>query len=438
MKILFILPEYYPHSGGGISTYYLHYIEALKGKVEKISVLVGSGYTQSNDVFKIDGVNIEYLKPDLFRRYKTKFSKFDLMPEYRNNIAASWAMWEQCNEGQDFDLIECTDFGLGFIPWLVNHKKPVITRLHGSAGQIDLNENQIGNSLYGDFSRQAELILLRNADRLITHSDANKNYWGNILNTDNLECIYPIYDNEQTAIPFNKKENFGIVCGRIQQWKGPDVLCRAIAEITEKPIVKWYGRDTQFDQKISKNHQLTRDFPNIWGEYILPQQAYPIEELVEIQKKAKFAIIPSTWDMYNFTGLEYLNVETALICSDGAGVSELIVNGVNGYKYSKSNHHELADCIQKILSLNEKEYTLLVKNGKETILKELDSNKIANQNIKVYDDLLKIKIDPKANDFIDEMFKPSEKIYSVDAILDKLKLKELTKYTLKRSLKKIT
>ena len=438
MKILFILPEYYPHSGGGISTYYLHYIKALKSKVDKISVMVGSGYTQSDDIFNIDGVHIEYLKPDLYKRYKTKFSKFDLMPEYRNNIAASWAMWEQCNEGEGFDIIECTDFGLGFIPWLINHKIPIVTRLHGSAGQIDLHESQIGKSLYGDLNRQAELLLLRNAAKLITHSDVNKNYWKNILNTENLALIYPVYEDNQDTIPFKEKENYGIVCGRIQEWKGPDVLCKAIAEMQVKPIVKWYGRDTPFNQKTSKNQQLTQDFPNIWGKYVLPEKPLPVAALVEIQKKAKFAIIPSTWDMYNFTGLEFLNVETALICSDGAGVSELIINGVNGYSYSKHNHTELADCIQKLLRLNEKEYTTLVKKGKETLFKELDSNTLLNQNIKVYQDILKIKIDSKTNDFIDEIFKPSEKIYSINTILNNIRLKTLIKYILNRMLTKIT
>lgn len=437
MKIIFILPEYYPHSGGGISTYYLHYIKALKCKVNKISVLVGSGYTQSDDVFNIDGVQIDYLKPEIFKRYKAKFSKFDLMPEYRNNIAASWAMWEQCNEGEGFDIIECTDFGLGFIPWLVNHKMPVVARLHGSAGQIDLHGGKIGSSLYGDLNRQAELLLLRNADRLITHSNTNKDYWKNILSTENLVLIYPIYNNDQVSIPFKEKENYGVVCGRIQEWKGPDVLCKAIAVMQHKPILKWYGRDTPFDQKTTKNQQLTKDFQNIWGEYILPQKSLPINEVIEIQKKAKFAIISSTWDMYNFTGLEYLNVETALICSDGAGVSELIVNGVNGYKYSKFNPLELADCIHKLLSLTEKEYTALVKGGKETILKKLDSNKLINQNIKVYEDILKIKIDLQVNEFIDELFKPSKKDYSVNNTLNNIPLKALIKYSFKRMLQKI-
>ena len=49
-------------------------------------------------------------------------------------------MYEQAGEGQDFDVIECADFGLGFIPWVINRHKPVITRFHGSSGQIHLHE----------------------------------------------------------------------------------------------------------------------------------------------------------------------------------------------------------------------------------------------------------------------------------------------------------
>ena len=204
MKILFILPEYYPHSGGGISTYYLNYIKALKSSVGEIRVLIGSGYTQSDEAYSIDGISIEYLKPEIYNRYLPKFSKFDLQPEYRNNIAASWAMWEQANEGVCYDIVECTDFGLGFIPWLINHKLTVVVRLHGSSGQIDFFES-FSCGLSADLHRQAELILLEKADKIISHSTKNKNYWGNVLSRSDIEVIYPVFERDAAEISYAEK-----------------------------------------------------------------------------------------------------------------------------------------------------------------------------------------------------------------------------------------
>lgn len=437
MKILFILPEYYPHSGGGISTYYLHYIKALKNEVNEICVLIGSGYTQSNDTFNIDGIKIEYLKPHIYKSYLHKFSKYDLTPEYRNNMAAAWAMWQQSNEGVGFDLIECTDFGLGFVPWLVNHKLPVVTRLHGSTGQIDLYETHFKTGLSADLHRQAELILLSYADKLISHSSANKIYWENILKKD-VEQVSPVFSNEQRLVPPSEKENYGIVCGRIQNWKGPDILCEAIELLkVEKPIIKWFGRDTSFNGKIDKIAHLQKSYPKVWNKQVLPQKPLPNHEITKIQKQAKFAVIPSTWDMFNFTGLEYLSCGTVLICSENAGVSELIENGINGFKYSNNNPLELANCIEAVLKLNETAYKKLVENARITLLKKLDTKKILDTNIDIYKNMLNAETYFNDNVYLNALFEPIDRAYNLGDLLKNISLKKLIHYTLDRIIKKI-
>lgn len=437
MKILFILPEFYPHSGGGISTYYLHYIKSLKSEVDEICVMVGSGYTQSDDILDVDGIRIEYLKPSVYKSYLHKFSKYDLTPEYRNNIAAAWAMWQQSTGGAGFDIIECTDFGLGFVPWLVNHRVPVVVRLHGSTGQIDLYETHFKTGLSADLHRQAELILLSHADKLISHSSANKTYWENILKK-NVDFVPAIFNNEQNFVPLSKKENYGIVCGRIQDWKGPEILCKAIELLkVEKPIIKWYGRDTSYDGKIDNTVHLEKSYPKIWGKQILPQKPLPNHEINKIQQQAKFAIIPSKWDMFNFTGLEYLSAGTVLICSEKAGVSELIENGINGFKYSNNEPLELANCIETVLKLDETEYKLLVENAKKTMLQKLEDKKVLNTNMQIYQNLLNLKIYNKGNLYLNELFKPTDKEYDLNDLLKNISLKKLLNYTLARTIKKI-
>lgn len=438
LSVLFILPEYYPHSGGGISTYYLHYIKALKSELTEIKVMVGSGYTQSDDTFNIDGITIEYLKPAIYQTYITKFSKFDLTPEYRNNLAAAWAIWDQCKEGIDYDIIECTDFGLGFAPWLIHHKKPVITRLHGSSGQIDLFESDYKIGLTADLYRQTELLLLKKSDVLISHSLANKIYWENILSQREVKLIYPIFENLQHFTPFKEKENYGIVCGRIQNWKGPDVLCKALTHLSNSNItIKWFGKDTLFNNKITKGDQLSKDYPNVWNKMIKPHKALPNNEIIYIQKQARFAIIPSTWDMFNFTGLEYLDAGTVLICSDGAGVSELIENGVNGYKYNKDNDLELANCILVVSNLEESSYKEIVENGKKTLIEKLNPEQIITSNISIYKALIHSFTQSGNNIFINELFKPSDKQYRIDFTLDTIRLKTLLKYISLRWFKKL-
>jgi glycosyltransferase involved in cell wall biosynthesis len=437
LKILFILPEYYPHSGGGISTYYLHYIKALKTHVKEIKVIVGSGYTQSNEKYDLEGINIEYLKPELYQNQLEKFSRFDLLPEYKKNIAAAWAMWEQAGQGHDFDLVECTDFGLGFIPWLVNHQIPVITRLHGSSGQIEMFEPDLKEALLGDLFRHTELNLLKYADRLITHSVTNQTFWKNILNQE-VTWIPPVFPQLFTSIPYLEKAHFGIVAGRIQQWKGPDILCKAIQELGDEDIlIKWYGKDTNYDNKNSKSTQLKNEYPTIWGTKIIAHKPIEHTNLQLIQQQAQYAIIPSTWDMYNFTGLEYMVAGTVLICSDGAGVSELIENGINGFKYQKEDHVALANCIKKVLALSKNEYESMVINARNTLTKKLYTLTLIEANLLEYKKASAEFIPTNANDYQVALFQSSETKYFIDGLLDKQPLNKLIAYLFKRIRKKI-
>jgi len=432
LNILFILPEFYPHSGAGISTYYLHYLNAVKNSTNNIKVIVGSGYIQANENYNYNGITVEYLKPRIYDLYFQKFQKYELFPEYRSNIASAWAMWEQSNEGAGFDIIECTDFGLGFIPWLINHTKPVITRLHGSAGQIDLHEPKLKQGLEGDLNRYTESILLNFSDRIITHSQSNLNYWQQILPNKKIYFLKPVFIADENMPSNINKENYGIVCGRIQEWKGPDVLCEALSQLEDDVIIKWCGRDTKFDNKNSKSSDLRKNYPNIWGRKIIELGSIENSRIAEFQKNASYAIIPSIWDVYNFTGLEYMNFGTILICSDGAGISELIVNGFNGYKFAKNNTHELANCIKMVLSLDKQTVNAIIENAYQTLKAELCADKLIGLNLLHYNGVMDSFSSQQSNNYTKAIYEPSDDIVSIDIILNKQPLKKLLHYLLKR------
>lgn len=437
LKILFILPEYIPHSGGGISTYYQHYIKYISPFCKEIKVITGSGYSYGGDSFEIENIKIEYLNKNLFEDALVKFQKYNLFPEYKKNIAAAWAMWEQCKGGSDYDIVECVDFGLGYIPWIVNHTKPVITRLHGSPGQIEINEPNLKGKLIGDINRQTELNLLPKCNALITHSKSNQTFWKKILATE-IELIYPVYENNSIQTDKIEKADFGMVCGRIQQWKGPDILCKALNLLNgPKPLIKWYGRDTRFDQKISKSEDLAQKYPETWGTYIVPQQPVPNADINIIQKSAKFAVIPSTWDMFNFTCLEYMANKTLVICSDGAGVSDLIESGENGFKYASQNFEALSNLIQSVNYLSESEYCAIVESALNTLKIKLSSSAIIPQNLTVYNKIKQNFHLPEKNLFLTEIYAPSNIMDNISSLLDQQPLKKLSKYIFCRMLKKI-
>jgi glycosyltransferase involved in cell wall biosynthesis len=431
LNILFILPEYFPHSGGGISSYYLHYIEALKPHCQKIKVVVGSGYLQSDNNFNLEGIEIESLKPSVYEFYLNKFSRFDLYPEFKKNLASAWAMYEQTNHGEGFDLIECTDFALGFIPWVIDRQRPVITRLHGSAGQVSYYEGDI-NTVQNDFVRQTELLMLPLSDCLVSHSSANKLAWETLL-SKNIFHILPVFKvNDTQAIAFKDRYDFGVVTSRIQVWKGPIQLCEAASSLNNKISIRWYGRDKSYLNGESMSTYLKKRFPLIWGKTIVPQAALDIDEITEIQKKAKYGVVSSTWDMFNFTCIEYLAAGTPVICSDGAGASELINHGTNGFKYDARDPEKLADCIRQVESLNKKTFNEIAAAGRATITNELSAERVIPKNLELYADIIRVFRPATANIFIKHIYCPSDKKTDISGTLDVLPLKKLIMYLLKR------
>jgi glycosyltransferase involved in cell wall biosynthesis len=233
-----------------------------------VKVIVGSGVTNGVENFKEDGVVVEYLKPENFRKYLHKFNKFSLFPELQKHLAAAWAMWDQTNKGNGFDIIETTDWGLGYTPWLINSDSPpVIITLHGSIGQIEFCEPRAGYELHGDTVRMIESALFDLANVLISPSRNNKEEWSDIT-TNEIMCIPPAYHSK-----INKSlasDGLVRVVGRVQHWKGPETLCKAVQALgMDFPGIEWIGRDTEFKGKIkSTSKYLQKQYPKVWQKQV--------------------------------------------------------------------------------------------------------------------------------------------------------------------------
>jgi glycosyltransferase involved in cell wall biosynthesis len=438
LNILFILPEYYPHSGGGISTYYQHYIDVLKPHCKRIKVIVGSGYVQGNDKFNHNGIEVEYLDPQLYKQQLEKFIKLDLLPEYKNNIAAAWAMWHQTQAADGFDIIECTDFGLGVTPWVIHHNKPVIIRMHGSAGQIALHENDNDSGLAIDANMQADIALLPLCDLILTHSQLNRDFWASFFPVTKINYIKPIY---QAVInkpqPFTNRDNQGLVTARIQKWKGPAELCKAMQLLGSNTIVKWVGRDMAYNKTTSTAEFLSAQYPDIWDKRILTSTSKPNSEIQTLQQHAKFGLVPSLWDMFNFSCLEFMAVGTPVICADGAGVSALIEHGKNGYKYNATDPTALAACIEAVLSLKQKDYERIALAGQQTIDDLLSAKALVPLYMKHYTALITGFKPVAVNVFLSSIYSPSDMTHSIADILDKQPLRKLVNYIKNKALRKM-
>jgi glycosyltransferase involved in cell wall biosynthesis len=227
--------------------------------------------------------------------------------------------------------------------------------------------------------------------------------------------------------------NRGLAVGRVQRWKGPHVLCEAIGLLGDRaPEIDWVGRDLM-------SATLAASFPGIWGNLLAHRPQVPAEEIARLQRAARFIVVPSTWDVFNFTCVEAMAAGRPMICSDGAGASELIEAGRNGLVFESENARSLADALEQVLSLSPAESAKIGFAGRDTVMAALDPEMIVAQRLAAYEEALHNFAGRAAEpgDFLYEACKGPSGEPPALAHLDHLPLKAILRYSGRRLLTKL-
>jgi hypothetical protein len=98
-----------------------------------------------------------------------------------------------------------------------------------------------------------------------------------------------------------------------------------------------------------------------------------------------FNLVPSTWDVFNFTAIEAMSSGRPTIVSDGAGASELIEDGVNGFVFEAGNATALASAIERTLTEPPSRLVEIGRAAQETITAACDPRIIALQRVAAYE-----------------------------------------------------
>lgn len=371
MKVLFILPEFEPHTGGGICTYYRELLS--ENKEWESTVIQGSASDSRDHSSSWEGIPVHCLKKTLFHKYKALFNHLSIFPELQNHLASAWAMYEQAQSlSINFDAVVCTDWGFGFVPWIINKNIPVVVHLHGSCGQIDFYEPRYGLEFWSKLYLHIEASLLEKADALVTHSRQNIAFWEKRFSQQKtMALIPPAFGmmNEGTSVSPPANNKTGLVIGRVQFWKGPVLLCKAIQLLSpaEKKdlTIYWIGRDTFYDQQqMNMTEYLKREFPDIWGKIIVPLGSKSHTEVNALIKSTSWGLIPSEWDMFNLSAIEHLKNKNPVICSSAAGVSDFISDSPGTILFN-ATAGQLADSIKEIGNKTKEELRSMGADGYE-------------------------------------------------------------------------
>jgi glycosyltransferase involved in cell wall biosynthesis len=442
MKLLYILPEYVKDGGGGIITFYRHLLPLLAAQGHEVRVIVGSGVSASADASpaNIDGVQVENLSEGRLVAHYARFARYSAMPTLRRLLAGAWAMWEQAEQGSGYDAVEATDWGLLFVPWNVESGPASITQLHGSAGQIDMHDPVRGEETQGAMLRLIERMGVARASDIQAYSHSNEDFWRSQTGRA-VTRILPAWKPLGQPPTGTTRSERGLVVGRVQKWKGPQVLCEALRLLGPRaPAIDWMGRDMQYGKPGHTMAQhLKGRWPDVWGRHVAHIPQRPAADALQLQAQARFVIVPSDWDTFNFTCVEAMAAATPVICSTGAGASELIEDGVNGFLFEKQNPQSLAQALDRLLSMSEPAKLQLGRAGQASVLRALDPEENARKRVTGYHQAMMKPARPRLpeDDWLRLATAPCNRQTETLDFLDLVPLRGLIGYSARRLLRKL-
>ncbi|MCW2284298.1 glycosyltransferase involved in cell wall biosynthesis [Rhodoblastus acidophilus] len=430
MKICFIVPEY-GAAHGGIATYYIHLVHALRDMGLDVSLIEGSGFAQPRWILPRDiVVQVESAGDE--------FQHLDAAPSLKRMLRAAWRVWNEVRRAGPFDVIEVVDFALLATPAILEPIAPTLFRLHGSMGQISRFEPNSGLAVDHALAFALETEILKHVDACETPSVANADYWKRQSGRP-VRCVRPCWKPISEVTSRSEVDGLIRVFGRIQAWKGPNVVAEAWSSAPDLPDIDWHGRDVATSARGgSTDAELRRNHHHTWGVRIHPRQPVAPEQVARLQSRSLLNLVPSTWDVFNFTAVEAMASGRPVLCSDKAGASEMIEDGRNGFVYDGDSPHALADAVRSALSLGPKRLAQIGAEGKACIVEALRPETRALEHLDGYAAAIRASDLPAVGipDWFKAMALPREHGGSRHTHLDQHALRELVNYVVERSLYK--
>jgi len=196
------------------------------------------------------------------------------------------------------------------------------------------------------------------ADACITNSHAGKSYLVDVLNAPKDQVFVEPYEiPDERTLPGESPEvsqNFEhlqrpifLFVGHLIPRKGLPTLLEASAMLRSRgysdfTILVVGSGDQQAElEKFCQEHGLS--------DRVTWVGRVSYDKIGGYFKNSDVFVFPTQEDTWGVVALEAMLLGKPILCSKGAGTSELVMHGENGYVFSPQNVNELADLMQKLL-----------------------------------------------------------------------------------------
>lgn len=384
MHLLYVLPEFPPDFGGGIATVYGRLLPRLAADGHRITVLLASRERLDQPGYSWQGVEVVSLQSPKLDQAHEELKAWRHHAFLHHFLPLAWSAWLQAQELGAFDVVEATDWALLFVPWLVQKRRqPVMVSLHGSCGQVDWHGNPSGRMGQGQLVRLLETAVLPLADGVIANSTLNAEFWWQQCGV-RAEVIPPMTTGPALPLGGQARSERGVVVARLQNWKGPEVLCEALRLVPNQQV-DWIGQDFPWQESpTSSSTHLRKSFPDVVDHQLHFLGSLPPDQAQYAIQQAAFLCVPSLWDVFNVTVLEAIAAATPVLCSSGAGAAMLLEHGRTGYLFDPRQPLELADAICSMQAHTPTEHQRITGQAREHIAGLTNPSEVSSQHQAVY------------------------------------------------------
>jgi len=402
MTICIATSNYFPDTSG-ISTYSQRLAALLQIEGHKAIVLTidfdNTSFEPDSISYEINGAMVIRLK-ESYRRYYRQYAGFfqpgGIDAAYWIAMGKSMYDWLAANhKTYSIDIVEASAFG-GIGAFLIQSDlPPVALSGHGAFFQYKKYNRNKENEQTRLVERLEKSAFLH-ADGLISHSPQSQENMAN--NTTKKVYLAKIPIVLEIIDPYEQQKinpSMALVVGSLQKLKGPEILCKALLDerIQKSNLrVVWAGADN-FDHDSGKkmSEKLAEKFMTIWGKKLIWENSPDDRKLYQLYKEAAFVIIPTIWESYNVISIEAAFHRKPIIITDKTGSSFLFKHNHNALIIPSGNEKALADAILQLSVSTSTCFEMGVAAYNEIAL-ELSPNKIINERIRIYQEIIASKI----------------------------------------------
>ena len=259
--------------------------------------------------------------------------------------------------------------GINTIPCIINN----CSQTHRISSSVYYAVRSVLEFLSGYNKKIDKFIVPSNAlGELIKSTDITQN---KIITVPNF--IDDIFMKQEIS----NKQDFFLYAGTLSDYKGVDVLLKAV-EIVDKNIpFKIVGNGT--DENKYKDIVINKGFTNV--EFI---NGVDRGDMIHFYKDCISVIVPSNYfEIFGMINIEAFSLGKPSIASEIGGMPEIVHNNSNGLLFEPGNYNELAECITKLW--NNKELAKnMGQNARQDVSKYYTKESYINNLINIYTSLL--------------------------------------------------